>query len=142
MDEGGDSDMVNLHEYRKQIEAALAYSGGTHTFEDVAQSIVAGHMQAWVNGGSIAVTEIVNYPRKKVLHGFLAGGKMREIMEMVPSATEWGRQNGCSSFTLAGRKGWQRVFGRMGWHTAFIVMEVEIAPSLSENAPCDRVTAA
>ena len=118
--------MIDLSDYRTQLESALAYSGGTHTFEDVVQGVVNGHMQAWVNGDSIAVTEIIIYPRKKVLHGFLAAGNMKRILEMVPSAAEWGRQHGCTAFTLAGRKGWQRVFGRRGWKTAFYVLETSI----------------
>lgn len=117
---------MNIEDYREPIEAALSYSGGTHTFGDVVEGIQSGRMQLWINGRSAAVTEIVAYPRKKVLHGFLAGGNMREIMAMVPSAAEWGRQQGCTSFTLAGRKGWIRVFGRMGWKPALYVMETPL----------------
>jgi hypothetical protein len=118
--------MIDLSEYRTQIESALAYSGGTHTFEDVVQGVTEGRMQAWINKDSIAITEIIVFPRKKTLHGFLAAGNMRRILEMVPSAAEWGRQMGCTAFTLAGRKGWQRVFGRRGWKTAFYVLETEL----------------
>ena len=118
--------MIDLNEYRHQIERALEYSGGTHVYEDVLQGVVEGRMQAWVNGKSVAITEIIVYPRKKVLNGFLAAGNMREILEMVPSAAEWGRQMGCTAFTLAGRKGWQRVFGKRGWRTAFYVLETEL----------------
>jgi len=118
--------MIDLEEYRPQIESALAYSGGTHVFEDVAQGVIEGRMQAWVNGGSIAITEIIVFPRKKTLHGFLAAGNMREILDMVPSASEWGKQMGCTGFTLAGRKGWQRVFGKRGWKTAFYVLGTEL----------------
>lgn len=126
MEAGGSVYMVNLDEYRHQIERALAYSGGTHVYEDVLQGVVEGRMQAWVNGESIAVTEIIVYPRKKVLNGFLAAGNMREILDMVPSAAEWGRAQGCDAFTLAGRKGWQRVFGRRGWKVSFYVLEAEL----------------
>ena len=118
--------MINLEDYRPQIESALAYSGGTHLFEDVVQGVVEGRMQAWVNGDSIAITEVIVFPRKKTLHGFLAAGNMKRILEMVPSAAEWGRQQGCTAFTLAGRKGWQRVFGKRGWHVAFYVLETSI----------------
>jgi hypothetical protein len=118
--------MIDLEDYRTQIESALAYSGGTHIFEDVVQSVLDGRMQAWVNNKSIAITEIIVYPRKKVLHGFLAAGNMRDVIAMVPSAAEWGRQMGCSAFTLAGRKGWQRVFKRHGWHTTFYVLETKL----------------
>ena len=118
--------MKTIEDYREQLESALAYGSGTHLFEDVVEAVAAGKMQAWPNGDSIAITEIIAFPRKKTLHGFLAAGNMREILEMVPSAAEWGRQQGCTAFTLAGRKGWQRVFGKRGWRTAFYVLETEL----------------
>src|SRR6056297_1393818 len=98
--------MFDIRDYREGIEAALNHSGGTHTFEDVAMMVLESRAQAWVNGGSIAVTEIVEYPRKRVLHCFLAAGKASEIIEMMDSATAWGQAMGCRGFTLAGRKGW------------------------------------
>lgn len=118
--------MIQIEDYRAQIEAALQHSEGTHTFEDVAQGLVEGRFQAWVNGGSIAVTEIITYPRKRALHCFLAGGKMAEIVEMMPAASDWGRMMGCSSFTVAGRKGWMRALRRYGWRPAFYVVQCDL----------------
>ena len=118
--------MIDLEAYRAQIEAAQAYSGGTHIFEDVLQGVVDGRMQAWINDDTIAITEVVVFPRKRVLHCFLAGGKMRKVIEMMPSAMEWGRAQGCASFTIAGRRGWVRVLSRHGWRPQFYVMETAI----------------
>lgn len=118
--------MVSIHDYRPQIEAALEYAGGTHVHEDVAQMVAEGRAQMWVNGDSIAITEIITFPRKRVLHCFLAGGKSSEIVEMMDSAAAWGRRHGCSGFTIAGRKGWQRVLGKHGWRPTMTVMEMAI----------------
>lgn len=118
--------MIDLSAYRPQIEAALAYSGGTHTFEDVAQGVIDGRMQAWINDDTIAITEVVVFPRKKSLHCFLAGGRMRKVIEMMPSAIAWGQAQGCTSFTIAGRKGWMRVLSRYGWQPQFYVMGMAI----------------
>jgi hypothetical protein len=118
--------MIDLEAYRPQIEAALAYSGGTHLFEDVVQGVIDGRMQAWVNGDTIAITEVVVFPRKKTLHCFLAGGKLRGVIEMMPSAIAWGQVQGCTAFTVAGRKGWMRVLSRHGWEPQFYVMGVPI----------------
>lgn len=115
--------MIDLGAYRQQIEAALAYGGGTHLFEDVVEAVRDGRMQAWVNGDSIAITEIIAYPRKRVLHAFLAGGSMRGVLDMIDSAAAWGRAQGCTAFTIAGRKGWLRVLGRRGWTGTLHLME-------------------
>ena len=117
---------MNPEDYREQIEAALSYGGETHTFEDVVQMLVEGRAQAWCNGSSIAITEIVYFPRKRALHCFLAGGKSKEILEMMPSAIKWGQANGCTDFTIAGRKGWQRVLRKHGWSPRMTVMGLPI----------------
>lgn len=119
-------DMVSIHNYRDQIEAALKFSNGTHLFADVVQMVTEGRAQMWVNGGSIAITEIIRYPRKRVLHCFLAGGKSAEIIEMMDSAAAWGKAYGCEAFTIAGRKGWQRVLKKHGWKPTMTVMEAAI----------------
>jgi uncharacterized protein (UPF0548 family) len=108
---------------RHHIEAALEYSGGTHTFQDVADAIIAGRMQIWPGQKSMAVTEIIEYARKKVLHIFLAGGDMEELIDMIDSAAQWGRTQGCTSLTMSGRRGWERVLGKHGFQPVMIVME-------------------
>jgi hypothetical protein len=115
--------MVSIHDYRGQIERALAYSGGTHLFEDVVEGVAAGRMQMWPNGDSVAVTEIIEYPRKKVLHVFLAAGRMSDLTDMIDAAFEWGKAYGCTAMTMAGRHGWRRVLARHGWQPVLSVME-------------------
>jgi hypothetical protein len=78
---------LNIIEHcRPWIEDALAYSGGTHTFEDVERRILESHLQLWPAERGCAVTEIVIYPRKKVLHVFLAGGEMDQIIDIHRAA--------------------------------------------------------
>lgn len=112
-----------IDKYRDQIEAALQYGGGTHDFEDVREGVATGKMQLWPNGNSCAITEVIRYPKKRVLHVFLAGGKMSGITDMLDSAVEWGKTQGCTSMTISGRKGWKRVLARKGFEEALIVLE-------------------
>jgi hypothetical protein len=111
---------------RQHIEAALEYSGGTHLFEDVKEAILDGRMQLWPYGNSCAVTEIVEYARKKVIHVFLAGGQMDEVVGGIESVAEWGRQQGCQSMTMSGRKGWERILDKSGFRPVMVVMEKEL----------------
>lgn len=108
---------------RAWIENALKYSGGTHLFEDVARGVLNGSMQLWPAARGCAVTEIVIYPRKKVLHVFLAGGEMDQLIEMIDSAADWGRSQGCSGMTLAGRHGWSKVLAKHNWKPVMTVLE-------------------
>ena len=118
--------MIDLSAYRDQIESALAYGGETHLFEDVVASVTDGSMQAWGNGDSIAITEVIVFPRKKTLHCFLAAGKASEVIEMIDSAKAWGKSLGCTAFTIAGRKGWRRVLSKHGWKPTLYVMSAPI----------------
>lgn len=111
---------------RKHIDAALEYSGGTHLYEDVEKAILEGRMQIWPGKKSAAVTEIIQYARKKVLHIFLAGGDMEELIDMIASAEAWGRTQGCTALTMSGRKGWERALAPHGFKPVMIVMERKI----------------
>lgn len=108
---------------RHHIEAALEYSGGSHSFDDVRDGVLAGRMQIWPGKHSVAITEIIVYPKKRVLHVFLAGGEMAELIDMIDSAAAWGDAQGCTSVTMSGRRGWERVLGNHGFKPVMIVME-------------------
>ena len=62
---------VSQKQIQDWIEAALEYSGGTHVYQDIVDAIGEGRMQLWLGERGCAVTEIVVFPRKKVLHVFL-----------------------------------------------------------------------
>lgn len=117
-----------VDEHRERLEAALAYGGDTHTVEDVWQAIRAGMMQIWPGGNSVVVTEIVSYPRKKVLHIFLAGGVLAELRDMEPRVEQFARMNGCSGITIAGRAGWVRALADLGYKETLRSLHKEVAP--------------
>ena len=117
---------AELSRCQKWIEDALSYGGGTHTFEDVIEGVMSGHMQLWSGETACAVTEIIVFPKKKVLHVFLAGGSMDEIIAMNESAMIWGKAQGCKDMTISGRKGWERVLKNHGYKPVFTTLSLEI----------------
>ena len=118
--------MTELERCRPWIEAALEYSGGTHTFDDVVDGVTSGRMQLWPAPRGCATTEIVLYPRKKVLHVFLAAGEMDQLFDMIDDATKWAEERGCTAMTLAGRPGWQRAMKPLGFVPTLVTMEKDI----------------
>ena len=80
-------------------------------------------MQLWPTEKACAVTEIVLYPRKKVLHVFLAAGDLDQITDAIDAVAAWGIQQGCESLTMNGRHGWKRVLDKKGWKPIMTVME-------------------
>jgi hypothetical protein len=115
-----------LNRCEKWIKAALEYSGGTHEYQDIVEAIKNGYMQFWPAEHGCAVTEIISFPRKKVLHIFLAGGEKNQIVDMDESAVEFARQQGCTGMTVAGRRGWARVLLSKGWTEAFTTLSKDI----------------
>jgi len=121
------TDLADFWRLRKHIEAALEYSAGTHTIDDVAEGVVKGNFQSWEGKESIIITEIVVYPRLKDLHFFLAGGDLDEISLMEPIVTAWGKSLGCTRVSLAGRKGWQKSFLKeRGYEPKWAVLSKEL----------------
>ena len=115
--------MNELERCRVWIEAALEYSGGTHLYEDIVEAVIEGRMQLWPAKNSCWVTEITAFPRKKVLHVFLAGGELDEILEMHEYVVQWAIEQGCESMTLTGRKGWVKALKNKGWKSQLVLLE-------------------
>jgi hypothetical protein len=117
------AEMLDFSRYRVQIQSALDYAGDTHTVDDVADMIAAGRAFLWPGPASVIVTELVEHPRQKLLHFFLAAGVRRELAAMTPYILAWGRSQGCTRASLVGRKGWQRTFLKdTGWAVSDLVI--------------------
>ena len=108
------------------IEAALKHSGGTHVFEDVEKGIRESRMQLWPAPRGCIVTEIVVYPRKKLLNLFLAGGELDQLLDMYDDMKAWAELQGCEAAELTGRLGWKRVLEPLGWKTQHVNFRKDI----------------
>ena len=112
-----DNGQTELERCRPWIEAALEYSGGTHLFEDVEAGLMSGVMQLWPSPKGCIVTEIVVYPRKKVLNVFLGGGDLDQILDMHSDVIAWSKAQGCEALMMTGRFGWKKPLEKHGWKT-------------------------
>lgn len=111
----------------KHIVAALKYSQGTHEIQDVADQIAIGDLQLWSGKDTVAITQLIAYPRKKVLHVFLAGGTQAELKQMEPYVVEWAKNQGCTSITSTGRMGWAKSEMRsIGYRPTHVMISKDI----------------
>jgi hypothetical protein len=91
------------------LEAALKEHPDTYRREHVWADIEAEHAQLWPLPNGAVMTSIYTYPTgKKELRGWLAGGDLDEIKKAEPVIGQWGKDAGCVTFLLTGRRGWKR----------------------------------
>ncbi len=95
-------------------EGAFLHNGKvwpSHNKEHVWERIVKGKCFFWPGKDCVIITEILTSPTGiKSHHTWLAGGKLEEIVTMMPKIEAWGRKHGCHRQTGSGRRGWLRAF--------------------------------
>lgn len=94
------------------LEPALKYAD-THSMQDFADGVEDGSMQLWPGKRSAIVTEIHDYPLKKVMIVSIAGGDIKELEEIAPHIVTFAQDMGCNRIILGGRRGWSRTFLRI-----------------------------
>lgn len=97
---------------REYLLPSLPYCNGTHEEDDIILLTLKGRFKLWLGERSAALTEVVEFPRMKCLHIFLAGGDLGDMAESLkPKIEQYAEQQGCRRLTVTGRDGWQRVWG-------------------------------
>ena len=113
------------------LDRAVSYSGGRYELADIFDALMSGKMQLCSAGGDdgkphvVAVTEIVNYPHKRVANiSMLAGEGRDRWLHHLESVEKWARDNDCEAIELRGRAGWERVL--KDWDLRQIILEKEL----------------
>lgn len=108
---------------KQYIKDALEYAQGTHSIEDIEEGIEKGQFQFWPGVNCAAITEVITYPRKRVLNFFLLGGDLDELLnDMEPVICEWAKFVGCQGVMGSGRKGFSKVLLKKGYFLGFTTM--------------------
>ena len=102
---------------RPLLEMANDYSLQEYNMDDIHKLIIDKKMDCWIVWENDEIqlaltTEIVQYPRRKGLNIFLAGGTLpigEEFGEFLSVIEQWGKDQGCTVCTLDGRKGWLKL---------------------------------
>ncbi len=95
-------------EWRRCAPWLAAALDGSHALDDVWEGVAAGEFHFWPGVRSAAVGELVQHPRRRDYHVWLAGGDLSELIEMERAACAFARALGCDRITINGRKGWAR----------------------------------
>lgn len=99
----------------EQVRVALAEMGDTHSLDDIVDMINSGTMQSFVEGDTWVITQIIDFPRKRVLEVFLVVGDMSSALEIYNRVFAFAREEGCVLVRAFGRDGWQKWAAPRGW---------------------------
>jgi len=113
-------DIVSEH-----IKSALQYSDGKYDLNDIRQGLEEQKMQLFIAVAeeiiATAITQVVDYPQKRVLTIVLLGGKrMEEWLPLLNQLERWAIDEGCEQIELYGRPGWERV---LGWDKTYVALK-------------------
>ena len=105
----------DLHIIWNEVEPLIKKAlDDCYTTDDILQGLVNNSFQLFISWNnkveSAVVTEVAQYPRKKILRYFLAGGNnLNNWLEPIQETIEkFAKHNNCNSIEVAGRKGWAR----------------------------------
>ena len=93
-------------ELKHTLEPAL---DGSYTLEDVWHEIKAGRAAFWPFPNSAVVTQVCEFPQRRVLRIWLAGGRLDELERAFGFMDELADELGCQAIEIDGRKGWGKV---------------------------------
>ena len=85
-----------------------------YTADDILKGLIKNSFQLFISWNkkveSAVVTEVAQYPQKRICRYFLAGGSnMNNWLEPIQTEIEkFAKLNNCQGIEVAGRKGWAR----------------------------------
>lgn len=99
---------------------------------DYLKACEEGRMQLWCAVGlgveAICVTEVISYPRRKVLAvDVLTGADRPRWLHHLDTLCEWGRSMDCLAIEALARPGWGRALAGAGFKTTHVLLEKELA---------------
>ena len=105
----------DIHFIWNEVESLIKKAlDDCYTTDDILKGLIFDKFQlfiSWENKvESAVITEVAQYPQKKVCRYFLAGGSnMNNWLEPIQKTIEkFAKHNNCNSIEVAGRKGWAR----------------------------------
>lgn len=114
------------HKHVDGLQKALDEGGNTHSLDDVKHAIFVQDAQ-WHGFEDCAfVTEILDFPQKKVGRVWLLTGALPAIQARVPPLRQWFENQGCAEVLVVSREGWPRAIP--GLTPRYTVCTMELNP--------------
>ena len=96
------------------MERALAISGDLFNLDDIDECLTNGEMQGHVEGCTWALTQVHDWPRRRVVNILFVAGFVQDIQALEAKIEEWAKSIGADRITAVGRDGWWE-YRTPGW---------------------------
>jgi len=116
----------SLLTWQEKIEEALRRAGNTHSFNDIAQEVIVGAAHFYDYGDCCILMKVIQFPRFKNYHCFIACGNMESLMQKQEDIRKVAKELGCKEMTINGRPGWSRVLKENGWTHRLSLLYAEV----------------
>jgi hypothetical protein len=119
-------------EVKPLLIKTLEYADGKYIVDDIYNAIKSRDMQLWVvydNGGllSFCITQILIYPRKKVLSlPFVGGVEMFRWLHLTNIIKDFARENHCDFAEGYARDGWIKVLKPFGFEKTYTIIKADL----------------
>lgn len=126
---------------------ALEYADGKYTLRSIFDALITKNMQLWIavtqknEIKAFAITEIVNYPGKRVLLILFAGGEEVDTwLDKIEYLQNFAHFNDCQAVEIYGREGWAKKLLPHNYVKIHSVYRYEIGKSKHGKENMDTVS--
>jgi hypothetical protein len=106
---------ITRDDMKIKVDRALHDFGDLYTFDDILELIDKGKMQSFTAGDTWVVTQVNEFPRRKVVDICLVVGFLEDAVRALPDVYKFARDIGATRVTAVGRDGWWK-FAEPGWY--------------------------
>lgn len=103
-----------MRNFKEETNRILAKQGGFYTFEDIVDAVILGRMQSFSLNDTWVVTQVIDFPRKKVLDIVFVIGELEDLIALEDKIEEFRREIQADMLIATGRLGWMRKHFK-GW---------------------------
>lgn len=116
------------------IIQSMEYTHGEFDIDDLYKQLLTLQTVLWTVTNeryeieAFAITDVLEYPKKKVIRILLLAGKGMENwkQQFTDSMVAWGAKIGASGIEVIGRKGWERALEKLGFNYMSTILLKEI----------------
>lgn len=110
---------MDVTKMRDGLQKALERAGEGFTLFHLEEQLKLGNALLWTGNEACLVTSLHTdvETQNRLLHVWLGCGDINELISLEPGISAWARARGCSYASIDGRRGWSRVFKKLGFTT-------------------------